>query len=27
VIERSLEDDHSGAWPEVPENGRPPEEW
>jgi oligopeptide/dipeptide ABC transporter ATP-binding protein len=26
VIERSLEDDHAGAWPEAPENGRPPEE-
>jgi oligopeptide/dipeptide ABC transporter ATP-binding protein len=26
VIERSVEDDHAGAWPEAPENGRPPEE-
>jgi glutathione transport system ATP-binding protein len=26
VIERSLEDDRSGAWPAEPEDGRPPEE-
>jgi oligopeptide/dipeptide ABC transporter ATP-binding protein len=27
VIERGLEDDRSGAWPEPPDSGRSPEEW